>query len=109
MDEIEGILFCLLYMLYFNDKTCTVEQEQISIVLGKNFVITFQEDPQRDVFNGIRDRISLANSKLRIRGADYLCYSLLDIIVDHYFEVIENLGDKIELLEEEITRESTKK
>jgi magnesium transporter len=109
MDDIEGILFCLLNMLYFNEKNCSVEQEQISIVLGKNFVITFQEDADRDVFNSIRDKLQLANSKLRVRGADYLYYSLLDVIVDHFFEVMENLGDKIELLEEEIIRNSTKK
>ncbi len=104
MDEIEGILYCLLNMLYFNDKYCTVEQEQVSIVLGNNFVLTFQEDASRDVFNGIRERLKLPNSKLRQRGADYLCYSLLDMIVDHYFEVMESLGDKIEALEDEIVR-----
>lgn len=109
MDDIEGVLFCLLNMLYFNDHNCTVEQEQISLVLGKDFVITFQEDAQRDVFKSIRDKLNIAHSKLRSRGADYLCYSLLDVIVDHYFGVMEKLGDKIELLEEEIARESNKK
>ena len=104
MDDIEGVLFCLLNMLYFNEQYATVEQEQISIVLGKNFVITFQEDAKRDVFNSIRDKLQMANSKLRIRGADYLCYSMLDTIVDHYFSVMEKLGDKIEELEEEIIR-----
>ncbi len=109
MDDIEGILFCQLNMLYFNDKNCTAEQEQISIVLGKNFVITFQEDAERDVFTSIRYKLQIPNSKLRQRGADYLCYSLLDIIVDQYFAVMENLGDKIEELEEEIIHESNKK
>lgn len=109
MDDIEGVLFCLLNMLYFNEENCNVEQEQVSIVLGKDFVITFQEDAKRDVFKSIRDKLNIANSKLRLRGADYLCYSLLDVIVDHYFEVMEKLGDKIELLEEEITHASTKK
>lgn len=109
MDDIEGVMFCLLNMLYFNEEKCTVEQEQVSIVLGNGFVITFQEDAQRDVFKSIRDKLNIANSKLRLRGADYLCYTLLDVIVDHYFEVMEKLGDKIELLEEEIARASTKK
>ncbi len=106
MDEVEGILYCLLNMLYFNEKTCNVEQEQISIVLGKNFVISFQEDANRDVFNPIRDRININNSKLRQRGSDYLCYSLLDMIVDNYFTVMEKLGEKIEILEEEVIRVS---
>ena len=109
MDDIDGILFCLLNMLYFNEKNCTVEQEQISIVLGKNFVITIQEDADRDVFDPVRDKLLINNSKLRLRGADYLCYSLLDVIVDQYFEVMESLGGKIEMLEEEIIRASDKK
>lgn len=106
MDEIEDILFGLLNMLYFNQKNNTVEQEQISIVMGKNFVLSFQEDAQRDVFNSLRDKLKLNNSRLRQRGADYLCYSMIDMIVDHYFVVMENLGERIELLEEEVIRYS---
>jgi magnesium transporter len=102
MDEVEGVVYCLLNMLYFNDKDNAVEQEQVSIVLGNDFVITFQEDPHRDVFNPIREKLRLSHSKLRQRGADYLCYSMLDLIVDNYFFVMEKLGDKIELLEEEV-------
>ncbi|WP_207497178.1 magnesium/cobalt transporter CorA [Aridibaculum aurantiacum] len=103
-DEIEGIMFCLLNMLYFNDRHCSVEQEQISIVLGKNFVLTFQEDASRDVFDSLREKLRLSSSKIRHSGADYLCYSLIDMIVDHYFVVMESLGEKIEQLEEEIIR-----
>jgi magnesium transporter len=109
MDEIEGVMFCQLNMLYFNDNNCSVEQEQISIALGKNFVITFQEDANRDVFNNIRERLKVPTSRLRQRGADYLCYSLIDMIVDHYFVVIEKLGEKIEGLEEEIIRITNKR
>jgi magnesium transporter len=109
MDDIEGVLFCLLNMLYFNEKNCSVEQEQISIVLGKNFVITFQEDAHRDVFNNMRDKLKVQSSRLRQRGSDYLCYSLIDMIIDHYFEVIEKLGEKVEALEEEIIRVNNKR
>lgn len=104
MDEVEGIFYCLLNMLYFNKEHGCVETEQISIVLGRNFVITFQEDPERDVFNPLRDKLRMHNSKLRQRGADYLCYSMLDIIVDNYFLVMEGLGDHIEQVEEEVIR-----
>ena len=104
MDDVEGIFYCLLNMLYFNEQQGAVETEQVSIVLGNNFVITFQEDPDRDVFNPIRDKLRMANSKLRLRGADYLCYSMLDIIVDSYFLVMEGLGDRIEEVEEEVIR-----
>lgn len=105
MDEVEGILFCLLNMLYFNDESKTVETEQISIALGPDFVITFQEDASRDVFDPLRSKLK-SNSKIRQRGADYLCYSMLDMIVDNYFVVMEKLGDEIEHLEEEIIRNS---
>lgn len=105
-DEVEGVFYCLLNMLYFNRQQASVETEQISIVLGKNFVITFQEDPDRDVFNPLRGKLHMPNSKPRQRGADYLCYAMLDIIVDNYFVVMEGLGDRIEAVEEEIIRAS---
>ncbi len=104
MDEMESHLFCLLNMLYFNEKEDAVESEQVSIILGKTFVISFQEDPQRDVFNALRDKLHVQGSKLRTGSADYLCYSLLDAIVDNYYLVLEKLGDRIEVLEEEIIR-----
>lgn len=106
MDEVDGVLYCLLNMLYFNEIHGGVEQEQISIVLGRDFVITFQEDPQRDVLNPLRERLRLTNSKLRQRTADYLCYTMLDLIVDSYLTVIERVGERIEALEEEVVRRS---
>jgi magnesium transporter len=106
MDEINDIIYCLLNMLYFNEANNTVEQEQISIVLGKNFVISFQEDAKRDVFNPLRERLKIANSKIRQNGADYLCYNLLDLIVDNYFLVMEELGSYIEQLEDNVIRQS---
>lgn len=104
MDEIDGLVFCLLNMMYFNEKDSAVEVEQISIVLGKNFVISFQEDATKDVFNPLRERLKITGSKVRQNGADYLFYSLIDMIVDNYFVVMEKLGEKIEGLEEDIVR-----
>ena len=104
MDEMNGILYCLLNMLYYNEATKLVEQEQISIVLGNDFVISFQEDPKQDVFNPLREKLKLSNSKIRLRGADYLCYSMLDLIVDNYFIVMEKVGEEIEALEDEILK-----
>jgi magnesium transporter len=106
IDEMEPVLYCLLNMLYFNQQTGAVETEQISIVLGKNFVLTFQEDAHRDVFNPVRDKLRVNASRLRQAGADYLCYSLIDMIVDNYFLVMEKLGERIEALEEKIVRAS---
>jgi magnesium transporter len=107
MDEVEGVLFCLLNMLYFNEEKKTVETEQISIVLGKDFVISFQEDPERDVFNPLRQKLKLNKSQIRQRSADYLCYAMLDLIVDNYFLVMEQLGEQIEQLEDELIRKSS--
>jgi magnesium transporter len=104
MDELNGLVFCLLNMLYFNEKNASVEAEQISIVLGKNWVISFQEDENRDVFNPLRDKINIAGSKVRLNNADFLFYTLIDLIVDNYYIVMEKLGEKIELLEEDIVR-----
>jgi magnesium transporter len=104
MDEINGLLFCVLNMLYFNEKYGTVETEQISLVLGKNFVLSFQEDASRDVFNPLREKLKIHNTKIRLNGADFMYYALLDMIVDNYYLVMEKLGEKIELLEEDIAR-----
>ena len=106
MDEISDIIYCLLNMLYYNNTNNTVEQEQISIILGKNYVISFQEDATRDVFNPLRERLKIPNSKLRQNSAEYLCYSLLDLIVDNYFVVMEELVTCIEQLEEDVIRQS---
>ncbi|MBS1509337.1 MAG: magnesium/cobalt transporter CorA [Bacteroidetes bacterium] len=102
MDEIEGLVFCLLNMMYFNEKESAVETEQISIVLGKDFVISFQEDAAKDVFNPLRERLKVAGSRVRQNKADFLFYNLIDLIVDNYFVVMEKLGEKIEELEEDI-------
>lgn len=107
MDEVEDVMFCLLNMLYYNNEKKTVEAEQISIVLGKDFVISFQEDASRDVFNPLRQKLKLPKSQIRARSADYLCYSMIDLIVDNYFLVMERVGDEIEALEEELIRKTS--
>jgi magnesium transporter len=104
MDEIDNILYCVLNMIYFNDTHSSVETEQVSIVLGKNYVMTFQEDAKRDVFNPIREKLKIQSSKVRNESADYLCYMMLDLIVDNYFIVMEKLGERVEMLEEDIAR-----
>lgn len=108
-DEVEGVLFCLLNMLYFNEEKKTVETEQVSIIMGANYIISVQEDANQDVFNPIRARLKSTRSQLRQRTADYLLYSMIDLIVDNYFLVMEGLGEQIELLEEEVTRRSNKR
>jgi len=106
MDEVEGRLFCLLNMLYYNSQNNTVETEQLSIVLGEDFVLSFQEDAHRDVFDPVRTKLKIAKSNVRQRGADYLLYTMLDLVVDNYFLVMEKLGEQIELIEDEVAHGS---
>ncbi len=106
MDELENKIFCVLHMLYFNEEMGTVESEQVSIVLGSNFVISFQEDGSRDVFNPVRDKLKVNGSRIRSGTIDYLFYALIDSIVDHYFTVMEKLGERIEALEEDVIKNS---
>ena len=81
--------------------------EQVSVVLGHNWVLTFQERPG-DVFEGIRNRIRNNNGRIRKAGADYLTYALLDSIVDYYFTVLEDFGDRTEVVEESLLNNEEK-
>ncbi len=101
----EKYAYIVLKMLSYNAGQ-TVESEQISIVLGPNFVISFQERVG-DVFDVVRDRIRTAKGRVRRMGADYLAYSLIDAIVDSYFGILEKIGDRVELLEDELIARPT--
>jgi magnesium transporter len=87
----------------------STEVEQVSLILGPNFVISFQEGKKGDVFNPVRERIRGGKGLIRKMGADYLAYSLLDTIVDNYFLILEKLGERVELLEEELMVHPTTK
>ncbi|MFO7899381.1 MAG: magnesium/cobalt transporter CorA [Planctomycetota bacterium] len=101
VDEYEGRLFIVLKMLYVQEDDGSVDAEQVSLVVGRNFVISFQERPG-DVFEPIRDRIRRAKGRIREAGADYLAYALIDAVVDNYFLILEGVGDRIEELEESV-------
>jgi magnesium transporter len=83
--------------------------EQTSIILGSNFVLSFQEGVEGDVFNLIRDHLRNSKGRIRKMGADYLAYLLLDAVVDNYFVVLEKTGEKIEVLETELIEDPTQK
>jgi magnesium transporter len=107
MDEIDNQIFCVMQMMYYNNVEHTIESEQISIVLGKDFVLTFQDDASRDHFDPIRDKLKLVLNKYKNNTADYMLHSILDSIVDNYYIVMENLGIAIENLEENISKGNT--
>jgi len=108
-DEIDNLFTCVIHMLYFNDVTQGVESEQVSFVLGKNFLISFQDDCVRDLFTPIRDKLKHPSAKVRLYGPDYLLYALLDAIVDQYFVVLDKLAVQIEKLEEDISQGNSDK
>ena len=98
----DDYIFIVTKMISFDDKTFTLETEQISLILHDNHIICFQEK-RGDFFNPLRERIKNALGRIRKCKTDYLAYAILDMIVDNYFLVLEKLGDKIEELDEEIT------
>ena len=98
LDDYGEYLFVVLKMLHYDDQSGEMETEQISLVLGANFVVSLQEKPG-DAFDPVRERIKSGKGRIRKMGVDYLAYALIDTIVDHYFIVLEQIGEKIELLE----------
>jgi magnesium transporter len=101
VEDYDDYLFVVVRMLLPNDDN-DFESEQLSMVLGRNYVLTFQEGIRGDAFAGVRERLRLGKGKSRITGADYLAYALLDAIVDSYFSVLEGFGERLINMEEEV-------
>ncbi len=102
MEDFGDYLFVVLKMIRHAPRNTGVEIEQVSLILGQNFVISFQEGKGGDVFGPVRERIRTAKGRIRKMGPDYLAYALVDLIVDNYFVVLERLGEEIELIEDRV-------
>lgn len=100
-EDYDTHVYIVLRMLDYDAARGEVTSEQISLIVGANFVISFQEAPG-DVWDSVRERLRNAKSGFRARGADYLAYALMDSIVDAYFKVVEMLGDQLEQLEMQV-------
>jgi len=100
VEDYGGYLYIVLRMLSLQTATQEVVGEQVSLIVGPNFLISFQEGIAGDVFNPIRERLRSAKGRVRREGADYLVYSLIDAIVDGYFVLLEKLDEQIEVLDE---------
>lgn len=98
IDEYDEYIFCVLRMFTLGPNQRGVDSEQLSFILQRDVLITFQEKGG-DVFEYIRTRLREGKGNIRGRGPDYLLYALLDAVVDHYFLIIENLGEQLEDLE----------
>lgn len=98
LDDYRDYIYIVARALRFNEDKKEIEDEQVSIVLGKHFVISFSERSQ-NMFTPIRDRIRKEQSRFRASGPDYLAYAILDQIVDHYFVILEKVDDELESLD----------
>lgn len=101
IEIFDDFLFIVVNMLRTSDDHRQIISEQVSIVMRKDVVLTFQETPG-DVFDPVRERIRLARVRIRKSGTDYLTYALLDVVVDNYFLVLEELGNDMEFMEEQV-------
>lgn len=106
VEDFDKHIFVVIKMIYYDNKGEELEVEQVSLILGRNFVISFQER-EGDVFDAVRERIEKAKGRIRKMRSDYLLYSLIDAVVDNYFSVLERMGDRIEELEEDIVEQTT--
>lgn len=99
IDDFEAYLFIVLRLLKYNEKAEKIEDEQISFILGSDYLISFEER-QSVIFNAVKERLKVGKGSIRKHGADFLAYALIDSVVDNYFVLLENVGSKIEFLEE---------
>ena len=100
-DEYDDYVFIVTKMINYNNELNELNIEQVSFVVGKNFLITFQER-EGDVFDIIREKIRSNSGRIRKSGSDYLAYRLIDTMVDNYFTVLEKVDEHIEKIEDSL-------
>jgi magnesium transporter len=101
LDDLETSIYVVSRMVELSGDGKEIVTEQLSLIFGRNFVLSFQERPG-DMFDPVRERIRHGKGRIRKLGPDYLAYALLDAVVDHYFVVLETVGERIETLEDEL-------
>ena len=98
LDDMDDYIFIVAKMIYYNSDDNDFRFEQISFILWENFVLSFQEDTG-DVFDPVRERLRKGKGRIRKTGSDYLLYTLIDALVDSYYEVLEKIGERVENIE----------
>lgn len=101
VDEYDSYWYVVVKMLYAGDRAKGFLVEQVSFIVGSNFILSFQENG-RDVFEPVRERLRSGKGRIRQAGADYLLYSLVDAIVDEYFGVLEAMGERLDALQDAV-------
>lgn len=107
-EQAPDYLFIIAQMVY-EDRNKMICGEQVSMFLGKNFLITVQEEAEYDVFDPVRQRLRAGANSIRKLKADYLAYALLDSIIDHYYPALDTLGTQLEDLEDELLQKPSQK
>jgi magnesium transporter len=107
VEEFDDHLFVSLKMIHVNQKLKEIESEQISFILGKNWLVSFQEQ-EGDIFGQVRERLRESKGLIRQKSSDYLLYRLIDTVVDHYFFALEHIADTSEELEQAVLKSSEK-
>jgi len=108
VDEYEEQLLIIAQMVMPKPDYTGFWVEQVSLILGQHYLLTVQEEPERDCFDRVRDRIRADKGIIRKQGADYLAYTLLDAIIDGFFPVLEAYGERIDELEDEVVTNPSK-
>lgn len=103
IEFFDNYIYIVLKMLTWNAKKKNIKTEQISLIVGSNYVISFQEI-EDDIFEPLRERIRRGKGRIRGMGSDYLAYAMLDITVDNYFIALEGIGEHMELLEDQLLK-----
>ncbi len=103
LEEFEDYLYITLKMINYNHESRKIDVEQTGLIIHQNYVICFQEKPG-DIFDSIRKRLRDGHGRARKRGADYLAYMLLDVIIDYYYETLDEVWNRIEYLDEQVVR-----
>ncbi len=101
VEQYDDYLFIVAHQLFLG-KDNELAAEQVSMFLGKTFLITLQEEGEFDVFEPVRARIRSGKGRIRKAGSDYLAYALLDSIIDHYYPALESIGTEIDTIEDEL-------
>ncbi|MBS3732574.1 MAG: magnesium/cobalt transporter CorA [Desulfobacterales bacterium] len=104
LDDYEDYLFAVLKMIDYDADSRELDHEQVSLVIAPGLVISLQEKTG-DVFDPVRLRIRNSKGRIRKSGADYLAYALIDMVVDHYFAILEQVGEQIETLQDAVIAE----
>lgn len=106
LEGFDGYFFLAAKMITFDTRAAKLTSEHVSIVFGQGFLVLFLQDPE-DLFAPIRQRLEAGKGKIRGSGSDYLAYALVDAIVDYYFHVLEEIGERVETLEDEVVNNPT--